>query len=600
MEIGATIDGRYVIKEKIGNETYIVENIISNVRWLLKALPQITDTETIKILQKIRHPSLPRIFEILEIGDAKYYLIEHIEGISLLELTNRNNGKLPYIDACRYMGAVSRILFFLHSQVGETILHMDIKPSNILIAKNNLTCLIDYGNLQKSGVRYSDTDIDNTENDNNNYRIKINDGKDSSCINESNNKSVSPKYDSNASSNCTPHLKNDMFYGTLGYAPPELISGDELSVQSDIFMVGMTLYRIITGLEPEVSLNIDQKSLISTMPAAVSQVIARCVMSQPGDRYSNMSELSCDLEHLCSKALKHNVYSSIEFGTVSLEEDRNVNACTYRENMILDSNRDDKKRNSKKHNEKRKIICIWDNAQFAAEFSYIIARQDKKVLIIDANLLSPGIDMLIDIKDDALKENCRKSVSNLSDLMEEHSKNRLNTDTVKLFAYKTTQDNLNCICGNYRMEDYEYYSTEGLVEIIRTASDYYDFVIVSCGKFIYDEFTCVSLICSDMIIIPITANSINFREYNRFINFLGARKQLHPENVLFVCFDYQPDEDFSYGICDELCNGKFAGVIPYSKRRRMMQGNSKHYTGAMEAKMEKQYMNLLKKLFLLN
>lgn len=550
MDAGTKIDDRYIVKERISNETYIVENIVSKARWILKALPQLSDSETINILQKVRHPSLPRIFEVLEIGDIKYYLIEHIEGLSLLELTNRNNGKLPYIDACGYMGAVARILFFLHSQVGETILHLDIKPSNILITENNLTCLIDYGNLEKISMK---------------------------------------------SSNNT-----NMFYGTLGYAPPEMINGDALTVQSDIFMVGMTLYRIITGLEPEISLSIDQKSLISTMPAAVSRIIAKCIMNEPGDRYSNMSELSCDLEHVCSKTLKHNVYPSIEFGTVSIEESRNENACEYKQNMVMKSDRDHKNRDVKKNTEKRKIICIWDNAQFAAEFSYMIARQDKKVLIIDANLLSPGIDLLLDIKDEALKDNCRKAVSNLSDLMEEHSKKRLNADTVKLFSYKTKVDNLNCICGNYRMEDYEYYSTEGLVEIIRSASEYYDFVIVSCGKFIYDEFTCVSLICSDMVIIPIIASSNNFREFNRYINFMGARKQLNPDNVSFVCFDYQADEDFSYGICDELCNGKFAGVIPYSKRRRTMQGNSKPYTGSMESKMEKKYMSLLKKMFLIN
>ncbi|MHB1485160.1 MAG: protein kinase domain-containing protein [Saccharofermentanales bacterium] len=550
MKTGIKIDDRYIVQEQLGKETFLVMNVFSGVRWILKSMPLLVKKETIELLQKIRHPSLPRIFEMIDVDNITYFLLEYIDGISLSEHCRESGGKLSYINACEYMATISRAIYFLHTQNSISLLHLDIKPGNIILMNNNLPCLIDYGTAQDLNGRT-------------NGKSEVN-----------------------------------SFYGTPGYAPPEMIQGMKPTEQSDIFMIGMTLFRLVSGIEPNASLRIEAKLLTSMMPAAIAKIISRCVMNDPGDRYGNAGELAYDLEIACDTTLSHDTYQGRECGFQAVLEDTAA-AREYNHSISADKeNRSEFK--GKRKNSQDRVICIWDNSQFAVELAYVLAKQKKKVLLMDVDLLSPGIDLLVELRDNVSKNSSSLLGDNsFSDLMEEYAKKRMNIDTIRMFAQKTQIETLSCICGNYRMEDYEYYSTEGLVEIIKTASMGYDFVVISCGKFIYDEFTCVAQICADKIFIPINANGMQFREFNRYINFLSGRKQLESEKILFVGFDYHPNEDLSHGTCDELCNGSFIGIISYSQKRRMMQGTRKPYINAMESKIEKQYLKIIKKSELL-
>lgn len=542
MKIGMKIEDRYLVQDQIGKETYIAVNLSSGVKWILKELPFLASTEILPLLQIVRHPSLPRIFEVFQMEGKSYYLLEYIEGITLHDLCMKAGGKLPYLDACEYMGSLCRTLSFLHTQIGVTLLHLDIKPGNIILTKNRLPCLIDYGTMQVQ-------------------------------------KSVPGEMDPVQIS----------FYGTPGYAPPEILQGKCPTEQSDIFMAGMTLFRLVTGLEPDPSFKNDVKSFTSMMPAALAKIILKCIMNHPEDRYGHAGELALDLEVICNTSLRYETYSSCECDTtVTLQDSPPADAYEPSKSGAAEYS-------AKKRNFQNRVLCIWDNSQFAAELATVLAKQKKRVLLIDADLLSPEIDLLLDIRDSLGSNRILMGNSSLSDLMEEFAKKRLTNETVKLFAQKTNIDTLSCICGNYRMEDYEYYSTDGLVEIIKAASMGYDTVIVSCGKFIYDEFTCVSLICSDLVFIPIAANSMQFREFNRYINFLSGRKQLEKKKIFYVGFDYHPSEDLSYGVCDELCSGSYIGNISYSPKRRMMQGSKRNYVNVMEQKIEKQYLGIIKK-----
>ncbi len=560
MEIGARIDDRYIVQQQLGENTYIVVNISSGVKWILKALPLLTTNETVQFLQRIRHPSLPRIFETFKIEADTYYLLEYIEGSTLLDLCKKNGGKLPCLNACEYMAKLSRTLYFLHSQNRIALLHLDIKPSNIIISKNNLPCLIDYGTLQPLKKQEQDQDDDSCQ-----------------------KKIINP---------------DSLIYGTPGYTPPEIIQGRVPTEQSDIFMVGMTLMRLITGQEPDPSLQLDWKSWISMMPTIVAKTIQKCIMNNPEDRYGNASELACDLEAACNNSLCYEMFPNKEHSITATFKDSALNGEYNLENPLSENNTG--KHKEKIRNVQNRVLCVWNNASFAAELSSVLAKIGKKVLIIDADLLSPGIDLLLDIKDSFnKKDRVLLGNSSLADLMEEFAKKRLSNETIRMCARKTSMETLSCLCGDYRMEDYEYYSTEGLVEIIKTASTGFDYVVVSCGKFIFDEFTCVSQICADRIFVPIIANSIQFREFNRYIHFLAGRKQLEREKILFVAYDYMGNEDLSFGTCDELCNGAFIGAVSYSTKRRMMQGTKKPYINAMESKIEKQYLGIIKKAAIL-
>ena len=552
MKIGDIIEERYIILQQLGPETYIAASLASGIKWIVKALPSLEKNDILQFLQKIRHPALPRIFETFGIEQKPYYLLEYIEGPTLLELCEKHGGKIPFLNACEWMARISRTLYFLHSQNSLTLLHLDIKPGNIILSKNSIPCLIDYGSLR-----------------------------------------IIP-------TSCPPEestYRNAVF-GTPGYAPPEMIEGKTPTEQCDIYMIGMTLYRLITGQEPEISMQTDPRQWTSTVPAVVARTIQRCIMNRPEDRYGNASELACDLEAACNTTLCYETFPNKESSKSAVFQEPLIEAVYFPEKREEKGEPDRFK--GKKNVLRNRILCIWNNSQFAVELASVIAKQGKKVLIIDADLLSPGVDLLLEIKDSPDKSNRPIYGNNsLADLMEEFAKNRISSETIRMFAKKTSIEGLYCLCGDYRMEDYEYYSTEGLVEIIKTAASGFDHVIISCGKFIYDEFTCAAQISANRVIVPITANSMQFREFNRYINFLTGRKQLDREKIVFVAFDYMSSEDLSFGTCDELCNGLFFGTVSYSSKRRMLQGTKRPYVNVMEPKIEKQYLGILKKAAIL-
>lgn len=548
IEIGMKIEDRYQIMEQLGEDTFTVKNISSGSKWILKAMNMHVESETIQMLQMIRHPSLPRIFETFVLDGRSYFLLEFIEGQNLIEICAYNDGKLSCSLACEYMAVISRTLYFLHSQNHIAILHLDVKPENIILSKNKIPCLIDYGTARM--MTYA-----KPEDGNNDYAI----------------------------------------YGTPGYTPPEMLQGNPPTEQCDIFMMGMTLLRLITGTEPDPSWKIDIKKLNAAVPSPVLKIILRCIMSNPADRYGNASELACDLEALYNTTLCYEILTEQECSQIPYVQETSHKKI-FSLSDVVPVNYIERKAKTK-----NRILCVWDNSQFAVELASVLARQNNKVLIIDVNLLSPSIDMLLEVRDNLSQSNrSLLGTCSLSDLMEEYSKKRLNTETIRMFSQRTAFENLSCISGNYRMEDYEYYSTEGLAAIIKCASLGFDQVVLSCGRFIYDEFTCVSQLCADVVFIPIIANSLEFREFNRYIHFLTGRKQLEKRKILYVGYDYHTNEDLSHGTCNELCDGAFIGVVSYSAKRRMMTGSKKSYVNAMESKIEKQYKGIIKKAMIMD
>ena len=82
-----------------------------------------------------------RIHDIFEENGTAYYVMEHIPGGSLEDLVKRR-GVLPEEEAVGYARQIADALGYIH---GKNILHLDIKPSNILFRKDGEIVLIDFG-----------------------------------------------------------------------------------------------------------------------------------------------------------------------------------------------------------------------------------------------------------------------------------------------------------------------------------------------------------------------------------------------------------------------------------------------------------------------
>ncbi|MDR1919001.1 MAG: serine/threonine protein kinase [Tannerellaceae bacterium] len=105
-----------------------------------------------KILSEVHHAHIVHVLDVFEENNTAYIAMEYIPGHSLKYILEKD-GTLAEAKVLKYTQQIGKALQFVHE---KNILHLDIKPSNILIDKNDNARLIDFG----VSKRY---DVENTE-----------------------------------------------------------------------------------------------------------------------------------------------------------------------------------------------------------------------------------------------------------------------------------------------------------------------------------------------------------------------------------------------------------------------------------------------------
>ncbi|WP_302026366.1 serine/threonine-protein kinase [Parabacteroides johnsonii] len=106
-----------------------------------------------KILSEVHHPHIVNVLEVFEENDTAYIAMEYISGCSLKYMMDRE-GILPEPKVLRYVRQIGEALQFVHE---KNILHLDIKPSNILIDSSGKARLIDFGVSKRYGIEQQET-----------------------------------------------------------------------------------------------------------------------------------------------------------------------------------------------------------------------------------------------------------------------------------------------------------------------------------------------------------------------------------------------------------------------------------------------------------
>jgi serine/threonine protein kinase len=156
-----------------------------------------------RILAKLSHPNIVGVRDLFEERGTAYLVMELIAGKTLRqELDAQGDKKLPARRVEEIMGQLVAALQAVHD---AGVYHLDIKPENILLSQDSRAVLVDFGAAkQESGSRST---------------------------------------------------KSSTRSFTEAYAPPELIGGNPVGAESDIFELGMVLYEMLTGTRPEPALS---------------------------------------------------------------------------------------------------------------------------------------------------------------------------------------------------------------------------------------------------------------------------------------------------------------------------------------------------------
>lgn len=146
-------------------------------------------------LGKVSHENIIRFYESAHDAGQTYFTMEYINGQDLKTIAEDLNGINPK-KASLYIGQVARALQEIRN---HGLVHRDIKPENILVSGGKAT-LIDFGLVYSNGYH-----VDEDEED---------------------------------------------IYGTTQYMSPEYITGDGLSILSDIYSLGITFYYLLRAEFP--------------------------------------------------------------------------------------------------------------------------------------------------------------------------------------------------------------------------------------------------------------------------------------------------------------------------------------------------------------
>jgi eukaryotic-like serine/threonine-protein kinase len=108
--------------------------------------------EEARILAGIHHPNIAQVLELLRANETIYMVMQFIEGTSLEKyiLSRRVKGRIAVLPEDFIVGVFSRVLDGLHEVHGRNLLHLDLKPTNIIMQPDHSPTLIDFGAARRT------------------------------------------------------------------------------------------------------------------------------------------------------------------------------------------------------------------------------------------------------------------------------------------------------------------------------------------------------------------------------------------------------------------------------------------------------------------
>ena len=206
-----------------------------------------------KTMAELNHEGVVKVNDVFEENNTAYYVMDYIEGKSLAE-------QLPIAQeqALAYIKQAAEALQYVHT---KGILHLDIKPANIMINQSGKAVLIDFG--------------------------------------------ISKHYDSEGKGTSS----STQGYSS-GYSPIEQMTPGGLkqfTPPTDIYALGATLYKIISGTTPPASTDLADEETLSrpeNMSREVFGFINKCMQQKRKDRPQTMSEVLGLIEALSGEKPK--------------------------------------------------------------------------------------------------------------------------------------------------------------------------------------------------------------------------------------------------------------------------------------------------------
>ena len=264
--IGTTVSHYHII-EKLGEGgmgiVYKAQDTKLNRSVALKFLPEhlsASEQEKARFLQEARaaaslnHPNICTIYGIDENSGQIFIAMELIEGQTLREKTQTFSVK-------QSVEIGIQIADGLAAAHEKGIVHRDIKPENIMIRKDGIVQIMDFGLAKLRGS--------------------------------------------------TRLTTSRSLLGTIAYMSPEQVQGLETDHRTDVFSLGIILYELLAGQSPFTGVheaaiiyeivNVSPKpisAIVRTIDTRLEQVVLKCLEKEPNERYQSVKDVAVDLRRI--------------------------------------------------------------------------------------------------------------------------------------------------------------------------------------------------------------------------------------------------------------------------------------------------------------
>ncbi|MDN5314475.1 MAG: Protein kinase domain, partial [Clostridiales bacterium] len=116
-------------------QTWIIYSDTKQPDYVAKGVSLFSDHQAVNALEKTYHPSLPRCFGkcFVPVVQQECYLFEYVEGVSLLNYEFNNSEEI-----IKLFASLFELLNFMQMMLDKPLMHLDIKPDNIIIKSNGV------------------------------------------------------------------------------------------------------------------------------------------------------------------------------------------------------------------------------------------------------------------------------------------------------------------------------------------------------------------------------------------------------------------------------------------------------------------------------
>ena len=270
MKLQDIIDERYKIKSLLGEggmaSVYLSDDLITRKEVAIKIIKEDTMKNPVNLTRferearaaaSLNHQNIVKVINIGTYEGRPYMVNELIKGQTLRDVLNVR-GKFSVLEACDIMYQLCSAILHAHQ---HGVIHRDIKPQNVYITSDSTIKLGDFGIATFQ--------------------------------------------------NASRVTRSEVVVGSVHYLAPEISQGNQASIKSDIYALGITFFELLTGKVPfddESPVTVALMHIKDKMPSVrkfnpkvpqcVEKIINKACEKNPSSRYKSAFDMRKDIDRI--------------------------------------------------------------------------------------------------------------------------------------------------------------------------------------------------------------------------------------------------------------------------------------------------------------